>query len=62
MEIRNDVAHVLIHQGLAMPDLAPIRVTKIRTPSDDHAPQALIAYERQITSVGNFLLPLLMAR
>jgi hypothetical protein len=61
MEIRNDVAHVLIRQGLAMPDLVPIRVTKIRTPSDDDAAQALIAYERQIAGVGNLLLPLLMA-
>jgi uncharacterized lipoprotein YbaY len=62
MEIRNDVAHVPIRQRLAMPDLAPIRVTKIRTPSDDDAPQGLIAYERQIAGVGNLLLPLLMAR
>jgi len=62
MEIRNDVAHVLIRQGLAMPDLFPIRVTKISTPSNDDAPQALIAYERQIAGVGNLLLPLLMAR
>ena len=62
MEICDDVAHVLIRQGLAMPDLFPIRVTKIRTPSDDDAPQALVAYERQIAGVGNFLLPLLMAR
>ena len=62
MEIPNDVAHVLIRQGLAMPDLFPIRVTKIRTPSDDDAPQALIAYERQIAGIGNLLLSLLMAR
>ena len=44
-----------------MPDLVPIRVTKIRTTSDDDAPKALIAYERQIAGVGNLLLPLLMA-
>src|SRR5882757_8069106 len=41
MEIRHDVADVLIRQGLAMPDLFPIRVTKIRTPRDDDGPQAL---------------------
>ena len=45
-----------------MLDLVPIRVTKIGTPGDDDAPQALIAYERQIAGVGNLLLPLLMAR
>jgi hypothetical protein len=62
MEIRNDVAHILIRQGFAFPDLAGVRVTKIGTPCDDDAPQALIAYERQVTGVGNLLLPLLMAR
>ena len=62
MEIRDDVAHVLIGQGLAMPDLIPIRMTKIRTPSDDDGPQALIAYQRQIAGIGNLLLSLLMAR
>ena len=62
MEIRNDVAHVLIRQGSAISDLAPIRVTKVGAPHDDDAPKALIAYERQIAGVGNLLLPLLMAR
>ena len=62
MEIRDDVAHGLIRQGLAMPDLSPIGMTKIGTPSNDDRPQALIAYERQIAGVGNLSLPLLMAR
>jgi hypothetical protein len=61
MEIRADVADVLIRQGLATPDLFPIRVTKIGTPRDDDGPQALIAYERQIAGVGNLSLPFLMA-
>src|SRR5277367_3831630 len=60
MEIRDDVADVLIPQRLAMPDLFPIRVTKIRTPRDDDGPQALIAYERQIAGVGNLSWALLM--
>ena len=61
MQIRNDVAHVLIRQRLARPDLFPIRVTKIWTPRDDDGSQALIAYERQIAGVGNLSRPLLMA-
>ena len=44
-----------------MPDLFPIRMTKIRTPSDDDGSQTLIAYERQIACVSDLLLPLLMA-
>ena len=61
MEIRNDVAHVLIRQGLPRPDLFPIRVTKIGASRDDDGPQALITYKGQIAGVGDLLLPLLMA-
>jgi hypothetical protein len=61
MEIRNDVAHVLIRQGSAIPDLFPIWMTKIGTTRDNDGPQALIAYEGQITCIGDLLLPLLMA-
>jgi len=61
MEIRNDVAHVLIRQGLAMLDLFPIRMTKIGTTGDDYGPQALITYEGQIAHIGDLFLLLLMA-
>ena len=44
-----------------MPDLVPIRMTKIGTSRDDDGAQALIAYERQVAGVGDLLLPLLMA-
>ncbi len=60
MEIRDDVAHALIRQRLAVPNLVPTGVTKIGAPRDDDGSQALIAYERQITGVGNLLPPLLM--
>src|SRR5579859_2770107 len=43
-----------------MPDLFPIRMTKIGTTRDNYRPQALIAYESQIAWVGD-LLPLLVA-
>ena len=61
MEIRNDIAHVLVRQGLPRPNLFPIRVTKVGAPRDDNRPQALIAYEGQIACVGDLLPPLLMA-
>ena len=61
MEIRNDVANVLVCQGPVRANLLPVRVAKIRAPSDDDAPQTLIAYEGQITCVRDLLLPLLMA-
>jgi hypothetical protein len=61
MEIRDDVAHVLIRQGLVMPDLFPIRMTKIWTTRDDYGPQTLITYQGQIAYIGDLLLPLLMA-
>src|SRR5580658_804856 len=61
MEIRNDVAYILVRQWLARTDLRPVRVAKIRPPSDDDASQALIADEFQIAGVGNLPLPLLMA-
>ena len=52
MEIRNDVAYILVRQWLARTDLRPVRVAKIRPPSDDDASQALIADELQIAGVG----------
>jgi hypothetical protein len=61
MEIRNDVAHVLVRQGLARTNLLPVRVAKIRASSDDDAPQTLIAYKGQIVCVSDLLLPLLVA-
>jgi hypothetical protein len=61
MEIRNDVAHILIRRGLVMPDLFPIRMAKIRTTCDNYGSQALIAYEGQVACVGDLLLSLLMA-
>ena len=61
MEIRDDVAHVLIRQWLAGQDLFPIRMTEVGTACDDDRPQALIAYEGEIARIGNLLLPLLMA-
>ena len=61
MEISNDVANVLVRQGLARANLLPIRVAKIGAPSDDDASKALIAYESQIACVSDLLLPLLVA-
>jgi hypothetical protein len=61
MEIHDDVADVLVGQGLARADLFPIRMTKIWTSRDNDCPQALIAYESQEAWITNTLAALFMA-
>jgi hypothetical protein len=61
MQVCDDVAHVLIRQRLARPDLFPIRLSKIRSAGNDDGPQALIAHESKVAGVGDLLLALLMA-
>jgi hypothetical protein len=61
MQVCDDVAHVLIRQGLTGPDLLPIWLSKIRSAGYDDGPQALIAHECKVAGVGDPLLTLLMA-
>src|ERR1700728_111568 len=61
MKVCDEVAHLLIRQRLAGPNLLPIRIANVMASSNDDGSQTLIAHERQVAGVDDFLFLLLMA-